>query len=501
MPPNCRKAEWMNALLVATLLTLSTFASDSSEALPASRSPKKFLFAIGGAGDTAGSTNIFTDNFVETAKKAKVAGYETDFLFDGVHPDARKKVAKAFSSQPTENNTFSQSNLKKMVERIQNKIKNGEIKTGDQIFFSVDTHGFPNETMATDDFNMGTPLTMKYDLLQDLAQELSKNKIQTAFYFGNCYSGSFLDKANPDICTLTASTKNNVSVVGDTDSFLKELESGKSLEDTFLEHRKPGWLFWKPIYGIPQISSPAGLATQQILKPLLESVDYTSFPYQASQCSYCESKIDARNPLGEQWPKFQNQIQQILAQATTGSNEIDSLLKDYKKALVDYRTQFREVANEFHLNELDQLKKKLKDLVEKDTHTCDIPLFGEKTTFVFKFVNPQSGNQDDYFSGKYNRREILESPCYHEAARLYHAKRNQYVQQLEQANAIKNRLDEIESNASKAGLYSTKVNQGHPIISKAQKVFAAEKALYLKLYEAYSEEYKDQPNPCRDFKF
>jgi hypothetical protein len=168
-----------------------------------------------------------------------------------------------------------------MITKYETDIRNGQIKTGDQLLLMIDSHGaekpqFGNTHVisagtgtATDLNNLSGSDTVSLDRIASLSRLAEEKGIQLGIVDMSCHSGLSLPLANSKTCVITSSGPETFAYGGANDDvfinrFMSNMRPGRTLEDTFLEARSTS-----TDMGFPMISTPEGTAVQDQLYPLL----------------------------------------------------------------------------------------------------------------------------------------------------------------------------------------------------------------------------------------
>ncbi len=473
------------------LLSVLTFASP--------RPPKKLFFALGG-GDSPEAWDIFSENFKDFAAKAKEAGYESDYLFGGNHPGTDRKVAEAFGQTDSRDHAFTHENFKRFKDAIQNKLASGEIQPGDQVMFYVSTHGTPFGTLSTSEKTSVLPTSE----IRDLINLLAASGARVGFYNGACYQGGLpFDQIRDEVCDISSASKDASANTSAEKKFIDQLSPGKNLEDTFLESRQPALTPFGSIFSSPQISSPSGRLTGELLRTSLKGVDYTHYELQLSQfeeatCMNQCVEINTTHPLGGSGRDLSNAIQSILKFELQKDPELKSGIERYEKAIFDYREEFKSQAMEFirlrdRFSSLDRKAGALYQVLLDLHMRCDQRGYAASELAESSVPAPRCTDQKDAVALlDYEQKRGELRKIWSELESLI-GSRDKARQKLEELGP--------QNPNSVLGTLRFASHALNPLTRKAYTALEAEKALYLRLYSLASKDTQDQPNPCRDFRF
>lgn len=225
------------------------------------------LLVLGGSGDKAGETNIFTQGFLSFS--SSYSGFKISGAFDGSHPQDRQLVNQAFGQNLP---TFTAENAKKQLADL---IKDPSLKAGNQVLLVINTHGRPpssNNSLHCVETEGGQCWPLDLKATRDA---LKKKGVRLAIIDTSCYSGSTIDLADESTCVITAADKNHPSFTDFAEMLAKRGRSRPNEpEAENLEE-----LFFKSLYNSntkihsPQISSPLGKQLQTLSAPIVGSLD------------------------------------------------------------------------------------------------------------------------------------------------------------------------------------------------------------------------------------
>jgi hypothetical protein len=308
---------------------------------------EKFLYSFGGAGDAPGEKNIFMNHFLAVDRFGQQNGWHRETLFDGNQPADKAAVATLIGNPNLQ--SFTRHHLKAELEQIQEDLKSGKIKAGDQVMIMFNTHGAPADgksshavVCADQDCDMA--------VLKPVLKELEQKGVQTALLDFSCYSGPSINLASTKTCVITG-TSDDVASEEFSAELLQNMKPGTSLEEAFLRTRR-----LPQIFGNPRISSPAGLAAEEVIKSLspdspLET-DISTFQTPRSRCSCSVNELaktsqsakdiaiksSSLSPSAQQYLNDSQTYNQLYQQAQSLAVEIQSLTeKRPKRGMALYR--------------------------------------------------------------------------------------------------------------------------------------------------------------------
>lgn len=227
---------------------------------------KKEVVFFGGGGEPPGRSTIFDSAYKKFGLFSVESGWLSRSYFDGGHADSEALAQKKFKGQ---NNTMSTKNVTEEIERLKARIKNGDLKKGDQVMITIATHGFPwrppekSHGVATVDGEVNL------DRIIELRNLAEKNGVSLAIADFSCHSGNTLRLGTDKTCVISASG-DGVAYNRSGESIGSSFERGLNLEEAFLKGRN------KPAPAAPQINTEAGLKAYELTKVLGESMQVKS---------------------------------------------------------------------------------------------------------------------------------------------------------------------------------------------------------------------------------
>jgi hypothetical protein len=215
-----------------------------------------YMAIIGGGGDPAGDKTMFDNPMKSFADNlAKSSKWKYDISFNGGHAQTEELIRSKYNKASTSNN-FTPANYKSMIDNYRAKILLGDIKSGDQLVFMINSHGAINsgEGNQTSHYiaasgsaagnlnNLSGTTLVNLDDLKELVKLANDNGVTMGIIDLSCHSGSTINLKLPNTCVVTATSPKHYAFQGGqaafSDRFIKELTPGKTLEQAFLEARK-----------------------------------------------------------------------------------------------------------------------------------------------------------------------------------------------------------------------------------------------------------------------
>jgi len=231
-----------------------------------SQAARHALFLGAGGEPAEKATTIFDDILKPAGKALKAAGYQTQALVNGGHSETESKASKAFDGQRRD---FTADAARASIKNYVTAIQSGKIREGDQLLVVVDTHGAPASAGTQSHQVAARGANFNMDELIALREAAEAGKVKLAILDFSCYSGNSLKLASDKTCVVTGSGE-LPGTTGYAEAFLKAAQSGRNLEDIFLRARRED-----KYMSTPEISTPAGRETMEILKFLSRNMVYT----------------------------------------------------------------------------------------------------------------------------------------------------------------------------------------------------------------------------------
>jgi len=403
-----------------------------------------YLYSFGGAGDAPLEENIFADEFIGLNQFAKKNQWQTTTLFDGDQPDAQLKVSKAI--QDPNLKSFTGGAFQIQLENIATK----KFNPGDKVLLIIDTHG---AQISSENGHyiacQGNGICDTGDL-KAIIDRLQTQGVQVALMDFSCYSGQSLKMANNKTCVISTASNDDVGSIDTTDNFIKNMKSGKSLEEVYLEMRKN-----KNNWSLPRISSPAGFQAEKIIRSLA--------PESQLELSVDENDNMLRKDVGcncspdDQLKKSLSQSEEILI----NSIKTSKIAKQYIDASIEYQTLYNQAA---------LLAKKIKIYASKIT-LVDGSIY---TLLTLANVDDKNPNKEVITKKK----ELEQSSA--------------EFRQLEKDIQSYDALIKLQEHY---GFFNRRKG-GSPLTDAALKTQKYESKLYQELYRSYQGQ---KENPCANF--
>lgn len=235
-----------------------------------------YFTLMGGGGEPEGEATIFDEWVNEIKPNQKLKNWHISAAYNGGHSQSEGMLKKDFSKnvKPV---TFSNENYVKTVEQYIERIKNGSIKKGDQVFIQIASHG---QKSMSGEISHGIAINenggkapwkktpfVSLDNLQRLVEIAEQNGVKLAIADFSCYSGGIQKLKTTNTCLISSTSEEDYGYGGINSfpfKFNNKLRSGKNLEELFLEARYDSYT---PEY--PMISTEEARLIDEHLYPKL----------------------------------------------------------------------------------------------------------------------------------------------------------------------------------------------------------------------------------------
>lgn len=326
---------------------------------------KKKYYLLGGGGEPSGISTIFDSDLDLAAKFVNNSEWDTTVSFNGGHKITENIIRTKFGHARNAG-SFVEKNYNNLLDEMINKIKDGELKSGDQLMVTINSHGskkYGNEKTHHIALSYGEAKNLQYlddaisvslDKLEQLASLASKAKVKLAIIDLSCFSGNTLTIKNDNVCVISASGTEQYGYTAPYipiyfgnltfafgPEFFSSLKKGRNLEDVYLRARVIGEL---PDF--PMISTPEGIEINNMMYKLIT-------PYLNYNSDKDRRITDFRDMYSEQNTEFEKkrcdlrgnfeQFQNLLDQLSPLESALDYLNIDnlyiarLKNALKNYR--------------------------------------------------------------------------------------------------------------------------------------------------------------------
>lgn len=457
------------------------------------------LLVLGGGGEPRGDKTIFDRSLEKVGSfKTKAGNYKSKISFNGGHAQTESIISKNFTPQEIVGPSFDRQSMVSSLQDYIRQIKNGEIKSGDQLLIYIDSHGAEKagteETHRIAEGNSPIPSvlflgkTVTLDELKPLTQLAKEKGIKLGILDFSCFSGETLALRNENTCVISATGSKHFSYSGHEEffnsKFLSAMEPGKSLEEIYLSVRGDN-----QDLGFPMISSPVGLDVQRELYNVLTPYFYY-FDTIADQLQPHLEKTATEADVCKDEDEFEL-IKKIIdkAQAEAGFNQYSAnYLRGY---LAEYKNYQKE------------LKQKLSHnnpaLLAKEEEFCLSPIPARQirrgrnkncTTYTWEMLlNIDFDDMINYFQSQLDSGK---TDAYRD-----------YKTEIELINKAKNKTAEIKAKypdlKTVSEIYKEYDRKEDRTYSLAANIAIQTHKLYTALYTKKSET-DQRPNPCKDFK-
>lgn len=317
------------------------------------------LLIMGGGGEPKRDYTIF-DNEIDSLGDfvGQAKDWRASISFNGGHSKTESILERKFSTQGAKNTNFTPEKYNELIKDYVNKIKNNEIKSGDQLMVFINSHGsagndkYKTHSIATSkevvtDFNNLNGGTVPLDDLEELTELAKEKNIKLALIDFSCHSGTTMALKNPNTCIITSTGPDHYGYGGTqstfTATFAKNMEKGKSLEDVYLESRKS-----YRDSSFPMISSPIGLELhQEMYRPITPFLFYYS-PKNDKFTPFISGEVNSENPycINGEGLRVLEQLSREAERFMDSSLKASLKDKDFKKfnsAVLEYHSDLKDL--------------------------------------------------------------------------------------------------------------------------------------------------------------
>lgn len=408
------------------------------------------MYMFGGAGEPAGADNQFFGNFTSLSSYAETNNWNSQTLFGG---DPAQDLARLQAATKLPAYSFSSQNLANALKQINHDANTGALTSKDKVLIVIDTHGSPMVTRDGHSLSCSDGVCSPQQL-KKLIKNLESKNIPTAIVDLSCYSGNSQKLASDKTCVVSATRSDDVALATFAQNFISKMKPGKSLEEVFLQARSSS-----STAGYPQISSPAGKSTEDIITTLSANSRY------CAAMNICQVKANKQK-------NCQNYKSSSLdlVQNTQRAQE-----KTWAQDYITASQSFQRLNQEYQNLQKNYLK-----------YASRVVTGDNNSTISWEALSDYQSAQD--FKQLQNYPEIY----------------NQYYQ-LQKSNPDYKKMLDLKARLQTLSQNNQLFNDnGHPtsenaLITAARKSQEAEQKLYDKVYRNQTAR-SGQPNPCASFK-
>ena len=478
--------------LLLLFLTISTTSAQTRQ-----------MAFLGAGGEPPGPETIFdieAKKIGEFSRRAK--SWKIDLSFNGGHSTTESILKNGVEKNGPTNRPFTKDSFEQIITSYENKLKNGELKEGDQLLLYISSHGAQNSFRedshqiavkggALQNYQtlQGTT-TVSLDRLKSLVALAQEKKVKLGILDFSCHSGSSLNLALPNTCVITSTGPKHFAWAGNPYTFGARfsslMEPGKNLEQIYLEAFSDRY-----DTSFPMISTPQGTEIQNELYKLLTPYLYDWSPEEfTNKLSPYLEKVVLENQCLDSQVKFHQiiELSKDMEKVVSQGDKKEDFSK-FRQALTNYHEFQIKMRNDLVAMDLPLLKKQ-----ERFCETAVIQV-GKATSrqqrckqwsisellsmdFIsYMAVLAEQAKSKDIFDKAFALAEI-------EAAK------KAMIRQQELLAENKNLLKYKDYYNSIPGLQRKTDQMATAVSLEFQK-------LYQKLYR--KSHVKDAPNACRDF--
>lgn len=468
------------------LLTFTTLAVWNTQA-------KDHLYIIGGGGEPKKDDTIFdrTLNNLEFYMQG-ASSWHKGIYFNGGHPKTEQIVRGLAKDEPAKH--FMPSDYDQFLQNTLTKIKNGEILPGEKLLLFIDSHGAirsrAGNELSHSISSSEKGRTVNLDKLQDILSLAHAKGIKVGLIDASCHAGATFDlqKFNPNMCVITASSDRNFSYTDFAENIATNFKSGKSLEEVFHFARNSSLA-----KGIPMINTPVGLAVQELTKEI--------------QPVFFDPTYD---PIGSSNNKLEAYLDQsikgygVCQEIPLPNSLMDAIEKAEQLSVVQKKFLFFTSTEKKEFKELKEMLKEHHVLLNqaKRKREQTLPILNQKIK-----LDPPSDHMEyswaevariDYNKLIAESEEIINNPStpadkksrseslikFYRSIKSTH-ERLKRINQFQEVEKEQKNLEEVYAKIGGSG----------------SNIARKERELYESLYKSLEKtELGKEPNPCRDFK-
>lgn len=485
------------------LFTYLTFSLISS--LGYGADVQKHMYFLGGGGDPEGDTTIFDNDLKLFGSYLNSSDWNTTVSFNGGHKKTEEIISTKLKKAKNVGR-FSEGQYYALISEMINKIQNGELKSGDQLMVSIDTHGAraSNEKThsiavsgggATDLSSLAGANIVNLDTLQKLVDVANLKGVKLAIVDMSCFSGNTLNLKGSNTCIISASGPNHYGYSGTVDlglfrmtntfsgKFYDLMKKGRNLEEIFLSARTRGDAPDFPLISTPENAEVEGML-YKLMTPYLNYNKNTIHDFDSSyevdpgkfENQVCKLNQDHESLLGV-LKKFEN-LSQVSDEMN--KNEFSKL----KSALEEYRSYQKEY--EASIRGRIDTGEEIKNILRRDYAS-------EKD--IWKDYGPTTFITMDFDKSIKRMQELADKEQGQWAKQFWQESADKMKRQKAVAEEVKNKLG--AASLEKIAAYKKAFENSGKSYTYASRVASEAKKVYDTLYKSLQK--KENSNPCRDF--
>jgi len=487
------------------LLLLSVSVGHSEEA-------KKQFYFMGGGGEPQGETTIFDGEVKRVGSFIKSSDWDSTVSFNGGHAKTedliKSKMGKAKNA-----GTFTEKNYNALMDEIIQKLEKGELKSGDQLLISFDTHGAKRSSgkdaekthrvalahsTATELNNLSGARTVNLDKLEKIINLAADKNVKLGILDFSCYSGNLLNLHNDKVCLISASGPEQYSYATTAvnlgfftfsypitfgSKFFDNMKKGKSLEELFIASRSTG-----STPDFPMINTKEGLAINEMMYRFL--TPYLNYNY-SNLNNFSAAYVRRGDKFEEQVCRMESShsdfiklLKQMEETAAVTDEASRGDFQNLREALEEYRNYQR--GYEETLRQKFDVENEIKDIFKKkfpndqkawDAYApLDFLSLDLKSSIVYYEGLAERDKGKKYIGGMWD-------------STVAQLKKQMEISEYVKANLSQNGRDKLKAQDEAFAKSGATYNLSSRISVEAKKVY---EGLYNRSKNASS-------NPCRDF--
>lgn len=459
------------------------------------------LVLFGGGGEPKNlNTTIFDNTLNELDNYLSKNKWKNQISFNGGHSQTEAMLTMKFGDAASKS-SFTINNYNTIIKNYENQIRNGQIKSGDQLMIMIDTHGAEKSsddsslthqiavgqaTSSTNLNDLGGQQVFSLDTLKNLTDLAREKGVKLAILDFSCHSGNTLPLANENTCVISSTGPKHFGYNSFSDDFIKNMKSGKSLEDVFLTTRK-GTMD----NSFPMISSEEGKAINNDFYPTITPYlyYYEKDPHVDKMTDYLLSSATNAGMCqrSNQFDKLLSQIDNLKAvnAISTGKSmpEVDrikALIQDYKARQDSYINLVRSWGTS-------ELNRK-----EQFIGTAKVGKRTEKMTGNFTWKELVEGDFEKIIKNVSSAKLGTRDP---QTQAQFQASIEMHTRALEKQQEILTQYPNLKNYKAK---FRTAMDDMLGTYAVANKIALEERKLYDNMYNNLRQE-KKTSNACRNF--
>jgi hypothetical protein len=442
-------------------------------------------------------STIFDGTLKDFGYNLNYSNWKYEVSFNGGHKNTESILHKEYKNPISPITNFTASNYSLLIKNYEEKINSGKIKSGDQLIILISAHGAlktEKETShsiaasggpgPTDKNNLSTHSLVSLDDLKKIIELANARGIKLGLVDLSCRSGNTLALAKnySNTCIISATGTHHYAYLdpnGFSNTFVKSMVSGVTLEDAFLYARS------KSLY--PEYPMISTAANEKISDYIYKNISPYLYFKNLEVDTLTDYIVEAsRNDLmckrDEQFKGLVAQIE-ALESSVTGKSHYDGA--EFKKLLAKYKTNQDQVLTALSFRNFPALNniEKFSVTMKLDGSPPEV-LHIQYTWGQLLTVNPARA-LDMY--EKYEREAKTK------------IEKDKFKAQVEVFKKVLKKHNELFRNFPELVDFKLKTSKLTELLTDSKQmslqIISEEKKMYQALYNQYKQQ--DKNNPCR----